>query len=124
MSCCPGPCIVGTVGFESVGWGLPSRRLVCDRAERAFLLSHVLGIQDKDQLGVLHPIFHKEEGKGHYQHSGKGSQDLEGREGSEQLGAQGWCAHSRAPLTSSLGFYFHLARLATAERKNSGAETP
>lgn len=62
---------------------------MCDRAERAFLLPRVLGIQDKDQLGVLHPIFHKEEGKGHYQHSGKGSQDLEGREGSEQLGAQG-----------------------------------
>lgn len=30
----------------------------------------------------------------------------------------------QAPLTSSLGFHFHPARLATAERKNSGAETP
>lgn len=85
------------MGFKSVGWGLPSRRLVCDRAGGAFLLPRVLGVQDKDQLGVLYSIFHKEEGKGHYQHFGKGSQDLEGREGwdSEQLGAQEWCAHSR-----------------------------
>lgn len=94
------------MGFESVGWKLPSRRLVRDRGERASLLPHVLGLQDKDQLGVLHPIFHEEEGEGHYQCFGKGSQDLEGREGSEQLGAQGWCAHSRAPLTSSLGAPF------------------
>lgn len=55
---------------------------------------------------MLHPIFHEEEGEGHCQWFGKGSQDLEGREGSEQLGAQGWCAHSRAPLTSSLGAPF------------------
>lgn len=85
--------------------------------------SHVLGVQDKDQLGMLHPIFHKEEGEGSYQCFGEGIQNLEGREGwdSEWLGAQGWCAHSRAPLTRSWGFHFHLARPAIAGRKDSDA---
>lgn len=126
MPCCPGLCKVGAVEFESVGWGLPSRKLVHDRGERDFLLPHVLGIQDKDQLGVLHPIFHKEEGKGHYQCFGKGSQDLEGREGwdSEKLGAQGWCARSRAPQTSSLWVPFPSFKVSHSWEKEQWRRDP
>ena len=57
---------------------------------------------------MLHPVPHKEEGKGKLQCFGEGSGGLEGKEGwgSAQLGLQGSCAHSRSPLTRSLGFSF------------------
>lgn len=66
------------MGFEraiwrEIVWGLLSRRLAHYRAQRALLLPHVLGLQDKDQLGVLHPIRHKEEGKGNCQCFGEGT---------------------------------------------------
>lgn len=104
----PGVCGVGAVGFERVGWGLWSRRLVCYRAGGSLLLPRVLGVQNKDQLDVLHPVFHEEEGEGNCQCIGEGTQAREGSEGwdTEQLGTQTWCAHSRAPLTSSPGFPF------------------
>lgn len=47
VPCFPGRCGVGAVGFESVGWKLPSRRLVRDRGERASLLPHVLGLRTR-----------------------------------------------------------------------------
>lgn len=57
---------------------------------------------------MLHPIPHKEEGKGNHQYHGEGTGGLEGREGwdTEQLGAQGSCAHARSSLTSSQGVPF------------------
>ncbi|OBS66488.1 hypothetical protein A6R68_04966 [Neotoma lepida] len=64
-------------------------------------------VKDKDQLDVLHPIFHKEEGEGSYQCFGEGIRDLEGREGARVTAAnrsprQGSSSNPR-PITGCSG---------------------